>query len=236
MLGIIGAMDVEVSAIKALIKNSVTTKIAGIDFVCGEIENVMVCVAECSPGKVNSAMCAQIMIDRFKPELVINTGVAGSLSNDVAIKNVVIANDVCQYDYDTTVCGDPLGYLCGVNTVKIECDKEASDLLARCAINSGEKIHRGTIATGDTFVSEPLLKEKITSSFGAICCEMEGGSIGHVCRANNIPFAVLRSISDGGNENSFIDYPTFKKIAANISTTILISFIKNQKTQLEFED
>lgn len=234
MLGIIGAMDTEVNALKAKVTGGIVSKIAGIDFVCGTIENVMVCIAQCSPGKVNAAICTQAMIDKFAPDMIINVGVGCSLSKDVVIKNIVIATDVCQYDMDITALGEPRGFINGLNTIKIKADEELSELLARTAISCGEKIHRGTIASGDTFIASNTLKQELNCRFDAICGEMEGGAIGHACAANGIPFAVIRSISDGGDENSLIDYPTFKEIAASISTGIIISFIKTQKNQLEF--
>ncbi|MCI9111994.1 MAG: 5'-methylthioadenosine/adenosylhomocysteine nucleosidase [Eubacterium sp.] len=233
MLGIIGAMDVEVDAIKKKISNPVTTNLAGCDFVCGFIESVMVCVAQCNPGKVNAALCTQAMIDKFDTDKIINIGVGCSLSEDVVIKNIVIAEDVCQYDIDITALGEPRGYINGLNTIKIETSKEISDKLARIAIVSGEKIRRGTIASGDTFIASSELKKNLKNHFGAICAEMEGAAIGHVCSANNIPFAVLRSISDGGDEKAQLDYPTFKKIAAEKSTAIILKYIETEKTQLE---
>ena len=233
MLGIIGAMDVEVNAVKAKVTHSTVTTIAGVDFVCGEIEGVMVCVAQCSPGKVNAALCAQAMIDKFNPDMIINIGVGCSLSDDVVIKNIVIASDVCEYDIDITALGEPKGFINGLNTIKIETDREMSELLARTAINCGEKNHRGTIASGDKFIASAELKKQLADEFGAICGEMEGGAIGHVCSANGVKFAVLRSVSDGGDKNSLMDYPTFKNIAASISTNIILNFVKTQKTQLE---
>lgn len=232
MLGIIGAMDVEINAIKQKITNKTETKIAGIKFVCGFIADVMVCAAQCSPGKVNAAICTQAMIDNFDIDKIINVGVGCSLSEDVVIKNVVIATDICQYDIDITALGEPRGFINGLNTIKIKTDTELSDKLARTAINHGEKIHRATIASGDTFIADSKLKEKIAAEFGAVCGEMEGGAIGHTCAANNIPFAVIRSISDGGNEQSQLDYPTFKKIAADISTAIIIEYIRTEQNQL----
>lgn len=232
MLGIIGAMDVEVDAIKALVKNKTVTNKAGTDFVCGEIENVMVCVAQCGIGKVNAALCAQAMIDSFDVDKVINVGCACSLSSDVCIKNVVIATDVCEHDMDITPLGDPRGFINGLNVVKMKADTELSEKLARTAINCGEKIHRGTIASGDQFIASPELKAFLREEFDAICGEMEGAAIGHVCVANGVPFAVLRSISDGGDDNAQMDYPIFKKIAADISTAILVEFIKTEQEQL----
>lgn len=232
MLGIIGAMDVEVDAVKSRIKNKTSAVIAGVEFVCGFIENVAVCAAQCSPGKVNAALCTQAMIDNFDVDSIINVGVGCSLSDKVVIKNVVIATDVCQYDIDITALGEPKGFINGLNTVYVKADEKISERLARSAINSGEKIHRGTVASGDTFIADSNMKALLAREFGAICGEMEGGAIGHTCAANGIPFAVIRCISDGGDEGSLLDYPTFKKIAADISTAIIIDYIKSQQEQL----
>lgn len=234
MIGIIGAMDIEIEAVQKRIEDCVSQEIAGCVFACGNINGVTVCAARCNPGKVNAAMCTQIMIDRFDVEKIINIGVGCSLSPDVAIKNIVIASDVCQYDIDITALGEPRGYINGLNMIKIETDKEISDRLARIAINSGEKIHRGTVASGDTFIAGDELKKEIANNFGAICGEMEGGAIAQTAAANKIPFAVLRSVSDGGDSSAAMDYPTFKKTAAEKSTAIILKYLESEKTQLEF--
>lgn len=233
MLGIIGAMDIEIEVVKKKIAAPVKTRAAGCEFAYGLIDNVPVCVAVCGPGKVNAALCTQIMIDRFKADKIINLGVGCSLSPDVVIRNVVIADDVCQYDIDITALGEPRGYINGLNEIKIKTDPEMSEKLARAAVNSGEKIHRGTVASGDTFIADSSFKKVISEQFGAICGEMEGGAVGHVCRANNIPFAILRTVSDGGNEASRLDYPTFKKAAAEKSTAVILKYIETEKDQLE---
>ena len=233
MIGIIGAMDVEVNTLKQKVKNKTVTNIAGIDFVMGDIEGVMAVVAQCSPGKVKAALCTQAMIDRFSPDCIINVGVGCSLSPEVVIKNIVIASDVCEYDIDITALGEPRGFINGLNMTKVPTDTALSDSLARAAINCGERIHRGTVASGDTFIAGEELKHSLKTDFGAICGEMEGGAIGHTCAANGIPFAVLRSISDGGDENALMDYPTFKNIAAKLSTSIILEYIAAQRTQLE---
>ena len=216
MLGIIGAMDVEVRTIKDKMTGTVTTRAAGCDFVTGELEGVMITVVQCAPGKVNAALCTQLLIDRFQVDRVINIGVACSLSERVVIKNIVIATDVCQYDIDITALGEPKGFINGLGTIKVATDPTLSDRLARTAINSGERIHRGTVASGDTFIGTG---------------EMEGGAVGQVCAANGVPFAVMRAISDGGDENAAMDYPTFKKIAAELSATILTRFVAEEQTQ-----
>ena len=227
MLAIIGAMDVEVNALKELVEAPEIKTFAGIDFVKGKIEGKDVCIAQCSPGKVNAALCTQLMIDKFSPDAVINIGIGCSLSDDVTIKNVVIANDVCQYDMDSTGCGDPLGFISGLGVIKIDTDTRLSDRLFECAQTCGGKVHRGTVASGDTFIADDALKARVFKDFGAICGEMEGAAVGQVCYANSLPFAVLRTVSDGGDSNAHIDYPTFKKTAAEISAAILVSFIKD---------
>lgn len=232
MLGIIGAMDIEINSIKSKIEAPAKSTLAGVEFTCGYINGVMVAVAVCSPGKVNAALCTQAMIDNFDVDEIINVGVGCSLADNVVIKNIVIADSVVQYDIDITALGEPRGFINGLNMIRVETDKNISDSLARIAINSGEKIHRGIIASGDTFIADDKLKATIKENFGAICGEMEGGAIGHVCKANNVPFSVLRSISDGGDENAQIDYPQFKKIAAEKSTAIIMKYIESKNEQL----
>ena len=206
MLGIIGAMDVEVRTIKDKMTGTVTTRAAGCDFVTGELEGVMITVVQCAPGKVNAALCTQLLIDRFQVDRVINIGVACAL-------------------------GEPKGFINGLGTIKVATDPTLSDRLARTAINSGERIHRGTVASGDTFIGTAALKSAIAGEFDALCGEMEGGAVGQVCAANGVPFAVMRAISDGGDENAAMDYPTFKKIAAELSATILTRFVAEEQTQ-----
>lgn len=235
MIGIIGAMDVEVNELNKKIESPVVTSLAGSDYVCGEICGVKVCVAKCSPGKVNAALCTQIMIDRFDVDSILNTGVGCSLNENVVIKDIVIANEVCEYDIDITALGEPRGFINGIDSVKIETDKSMSENLARTALGCGEKIHIGCITSGDTFISDKKTKDFLSSEFNAICGEMEGGAIGHVCKANRVPFAVLRCVSDGGDKNAAIDYPTFKKIAANKSAAIIENYIKSQKIQYSLE-
>lgn len=232
MLGIIGAMDVEINSIKKKIASQVATEIAGCEFVCGFIGSVAVCAVCCSPGKVNAALCTQVLIDIFKADRIINLGVGCSLDDGVAVKTIVIADDVCEYDIDITALGEPRGYINGLNEIKIKASPEISNRLAEIAVRSGEKIRRGTVASGDTFIANHSLKKFINNSFGALCGEMEGAAVGHVCRANGIPFAVLRSVSDGGDESAQLDYNTFKKTAAEKSTAILLRYIESEKTQL----
>ena len=227
MLGIIGAMDVEVNALKERVENKEVKTISNIDFVIGTIEGKRVCIAQCSPGKVNAALCTQAMIDNFEIEKIINIGVGCSLDENVVIKDVVVANALCQYDIDITALGEPRGLINGINKIKIESADEFSNELALCAESCKNRVHRGTIASGDTFIATSELKNMIKTEFGAICGEMEGGAIAQVCYINSVPFAILRTISDGGDENAQMDYPSFKKVAAEISCSIILAFLKH---------
>ena len=225
MLGIIGAMDVEVNALKERVENKSIKTVANIDFVYGTIEGKAVCVAQCSPGKVNAALCTQAMLDNFDIDKVINIGVACSLSENIVIKNAVVATAVCQYDFDTSAIDGVKGLVIDGKTT-LDTDEALSCALERSAKAVGAEVHRGIIATGDTFIASNELKRSIADEFGAVCGEMEGGAIAQVCYINCVPFAVLRSISDGGDENAQMDYPSFKEIAAELSCKIILTFLR----------
>lgn len=205
-IGIIGAMDSEVQRLKEFISVDETVTISGIDYVCGQFEGKKVIIAKSGVGKVFAGICAQTMIITFKPDMLINVGVAGSLSKDLDIADVAIANNVVQYDMDTTAVGDPLGMISGINIIYLPCDQSIVDGLSEYANELGIKSKVGTIASGDSFVNSREKKKYIVDNFSAISCEMEGAAIGQVCYVNKVPFCVIRAISDNGDENSENDY------------------------------
>lgn len=222
MIGIIGAMNIEIDGLKEEMKNLQTKVIAGIHFCSGEINNTPCVVAVCGPGKVNAAVCAQIMALEYKPEAIINTGVAGGARKDVKINDVVISTAVVQHDMDLSPLGDPIGKLPELNIIEIPADEKLATALAQEA----EKVYTGTvytgvIATGDQFVSNKDKIHEISNRFNALACEMEGGSIGHVCYMNKVPFVVLRAISDNADDDACVDYPQFAKEAAAHSIRLL---------------
>ncbi len=222
MIGIIGAMEIEISGLREQMENRQTEHISGIRFDWGTIHGVLCAVAVCGPGKVNAAVCAQAMIMRFHPRLLINSGVAGGIGKDVQIGDVVIATAVVQHDMDTSPLGDPVGLISGLNLVEIPAEERASQILA----DHAQKIYqggvfRGIIATGDQFMADRNKIAAIAEQFHAMACEMEGGSIGQVCYMNKTPFTVLRAISDNGNDDAVLDYPKFAKEAADRSIALL---------------
>lgn len=222
MIGIIGAMKEEVNGIIDLMDNRVKETIGPMNFIQGTLENKSCVVAVCNPGKVNSAICAQTMILNFNLRAMINVGVAGGIGNNVRIGDVVLAKDVVQYDLDTTELGDARGMICGLNIVRIPTSVYINNKIMEISKKIKDtNFHSGTISTGDRFISDRLFLNKIKKEFGAIACEMEGGSIGQVCYINEVDFAVIRVISDNADNDSPIDYANFMKIAAKKGNDIV---------------
>ena len=224
VIGIIGAMDIEVNGIVASMNNVTEKVISGIKFYCGNLFGKSVVVAKCGIGKVFAAICAQTMILEYRPSVIVNSGVAGSLTKDLGVLNVAIANNVVQHDMDTSALGDPKGLVSGINVVYFEANSNVVKALQKSADFVSCKSLSGTIATGDKFMSIPSEKKSLNEEFGAIACEMEGGAIGHTCYVNNVPFGILRAISDG--DGAEMDYMTFAEKAANQSIEIVKNFIK----------
>ena len=240
--GVIAAMKVEAERIVAAMEDARTETVGSITFTVGKIrrgpdkwtgeqgsEAEVVC-AVCGIGKVNAAMCAQTMILRYAPARIINTGVAGSLSPELGVGDVVIASDVVQHDFDTTAFGDPPGLIPGLNTVKMHCSdrlrmSELRNAAEAALAGTGAKVFDGVIASGDRFVADPETKKRIVGLFGAAACEMEGGAIGQVCAANGVPFAVVRTMSDSADGGAVEDYPAFVEKAAAVSAHIVINAV-----------
>ncbi|MDR1565151.1 MAG: 5'-methylthioadenosine/adenosylhomocysteine nucleosidase [Oscillospiraceae bacterium] len=227
MLGIIGAMEMEVEGIRQKIEDCTGKNISGTTFYSGTIGGTPVCLAKCGEGKVNAALCAQTMVLTYMPDYIINTGVAGGLLPAMRVCDCAVASHVCQHDFDLRPLGTPLGMLPVVNEIYIKCNEELASALASAANKlCGGSVFEGIIATGDQFISEDEKARFLAEEFGAIACEMEGGAIGHVCSINNIPFAVLRTISDGGNDEASLSFEEFAALAADKSVNIILQFIQ----------
>ncbi len=224
MLGIIGAMDIEIEGIRSLMTEKREKVISGISFVSGKLGACEVVTAVCGIGKVFAAICAQSMILEFNPDAVINTGVAGGLSPELKIGDIAVANNVVQHDMDPSALGDPKGLIPGLDIIYIDADQKLTDMLAECVSSEGMPLLRGTIATGDQFVATSEKKNCIIKDFSAIATEMEGAAIGQVCYVNKKPFAVLRAISDSANENSVEDYPAFAESTAKKYISVVLRF------------
>ncbi len=226
IIGIIGAMKSEIEAVQSSVENAKTVTISGTDYVYGEIYDVNIVVAMCGIGKVFAAMCAQTMILTFKPDVVINIGVAGALSPKLGIGDIAIADSVVQHDMDTTPVGDPLGLISGINIINFPCSEEYVKVFEQGAKELDANYEIGVIASGDCFVNGKEMKKRITDNFNAISCEMEGGSIGHVCYMNKTDFCVVRAMSDCGDENSHNDYAVSLAKASDVAFNLLDRFLK----------
>ena len=224
-IGIICAMQKEAQDIIAAMENGVSETVSGVTYTVGSIGKYECVVAVCGIGKVFAALCAQTMILKYSPSLVINCGVAGGLSPELSICDVALATALVQHDMDTSALGDPKGLISGINIIELPCDKNATAVLKGCAEAEGIKTVLGVIASGDRFMSESSDKENVRETFSAIACEMEGAAVGQVCYVNNVPCCVMRAISDGGDENAAMDYPTFAKIAAERAARVILRFL-----------
>lgn len=226
LIGIIGAMSIEIEAFRGLMSNCEEREHCGILFTRGSFKGKECVVAVCGVGKVNAAICAQTMILLYSPEIILNIGVAGAISKDVKIGDVVVASAVVQHDFDTTAFGDPKGFIPKVGRVDIPCSAKISESLMQEADLFPEiNFHQGIIATGDQFIHYASKLERIASEFGAIACEMEGGSIGQVCNINGVDFCVIRTISDSASEHSEEEYRKFLENAAKTSIKLLSVFL-----------
>ncbi len=222
-IGIIGAMQVETEGLIAEMTDTKTHIVSGVTYTEGVLCGRDVVVATCGVGKVFAAICAEAMILKFGVTALLNTGVAGGLSPILSVGDVVIADEVVQHDMNTTALGDPRGLLSGINVIKLAADTRLLKALCEATAELGHNGIVGTVASGDLFVAEKKVKDKLVAEFDAVACEMEGAAIGHVAYVNKIPFAVLRAISDGGDGMEFSEFVT---LAAKISVEITEAFLK----------
>ena len=222
MIGIIGAMQTETDALVAMLTEKTTETISGREYHKGKLFGVETVICTCGIGKVFAAICAEAMILRYSPDILINTGVAGTLSENIGILDLAISDAVVQHDMDTSPLGDPVGLLSGINIVKLPASERLVAAVSAAADKMGINYERGVIASGDQFICDANKKSYIKSNFNAIACEMEGGSIGHVCYVNGVEFVVIRSISDNASGEANMEYPEMVKRAAAQSEALVI--------------
>ncbi len=196
MLGIIGAMDKEVDALREQMTDTKESRAGFSRFTVGTLWGNPVCLAQCGIGKVHAALCAQTMITAFQVSAVLNIGVAGALRPTLGIGDAVVADSAVQHDVDTTPIGDPPGMVSGPNIVHFPCDPRLSALLKQAAAEAGIRCESGAVATGDQFIVGTEKKNYLAEAFNAAACDMEGGAIAQCCFETGVPYAAVRSISD----------------------------------------
>ena len=223
-LGIIGAMRQEIETLLSHLENCSQTQRAGSVFYEGSLCGLDAVIVQCGVGKVNAALCVQILCDCYQITHVVNTGIAGSLCAELDIGDLVISRDAMYHDVDVHAFGYPIGKVPGM-PVQYEADKA----LAALAYEAAEAVHpghvrMGRIASGDQFVCEKALKEHIVSVTGALCTEMEGAAIAHAAHRNGVPFVIIRAISDKADDSAEMDYPTFETQAAHRCAAVTTAF------------
>ena len=216
-LGIIGAMDIEVAALKEAMEDKKIKTVAGSAYCDGRLEGLPAVVVQCGVGKVNAALCVQILCDCFGVTHIINTGVAGSLCKELDIGDFVISRDAIYHDFDCHVINPnySVGQVPGMDVRAFPADTD----LVMCTFGAAEEVHPGhsrigTVASGDQFICNKEQKDKIIADTGALCTEMEGAAIAHAAWRNKVPFVVIRAISDKADDSAQMDYPVFEAIAA----------------------
>lgn len=228
-IGIIGAMDEEVEGLKALMEDGVITRKASMDFYAGTLEGKNVVIVRSGIGKVNAAVCTQILADDFDVEVVINTGIAGSLNNDINIGDIVISTDLIHHDMDAVAFGYPKGQIPQMDKFSFQSDSALRSLAVKACreVNPDIQVFEGRIASGDQFVADQSVKDFIVSEFGAYAVEMEGAAIAQAASLNKIPFLVIRAISDKADGSAHVDYPAFEKLAIEHSMKLTRKILRD---------
>lgn len=214
--GIIGAMDKEVTSLKAALTSPKTTTVAGMEFCEGKLDGADVVVVQCGMGKVNAGICANTLINNFGCTRIINTGVAGSLDAQIDIGDIVVSTDAVQHDFTVEAIGFAKGEIPYTGLYAFPADealRRAAVEAVRAAVPEVQ-VFEGRVCSGDQFISSREQKDTILANFGGECCEMEGGAIAQACYLNATPFVILRAISDKADDSEELSYEVFKEAAA----------------------
>ncbi len=227
-IGIIGAMELEVEQLKKEMAVESVIKKAGMDFFEGTLNDVPVVVVRSGIGKVNAALCVQILADVFQVSHVINTGVAGSLNAKLDIGDILISRDVLHHDMDATIFGYQPGEVPQMGFREFKADERMMELAREACEKANPDIHVmfGRVVSGDQFISSKEVKERLIAQFQGDCTEMEGASIAHGAYLNSLPFVIIRAISDKADDSAEMDYPTFETAAAKHSAALMKEMIK----------
>lgn len=228
MLGIIGAMDEEVAKLKEQLTDVRVETAAGMNFYRGILEGKDVVVVRSGIGKVNAAMCTQVLADKYQVEGIINTGIAGSLREEIDIGDIVMSSDALQHDVDARDFGYEVGQIPRVDTLAFQASEELIRLAQNCCalVNPDIHTHVGRVVTGDQFISSKEKKDWLVETFQGHCTEMEGAAIAQASYLNGIPFLIIRAISDKADNSAAVDYPAFEARAIQHSVNLLMEMIR----------
>ena len=212
MIGIIGAMEVEVVKLRDAMTIERTDNVAGMKLYVGRLCNTDIVLVQSGVGKVNAAMCAQILCDRYEISSIWNSGIAGSLCADINIGDIVISSDALQHDMDARYFGYEPGMIPQQEVSVFPADEKLAELAEQVChqVNPDINVFRGRVLSGDQFIAEKAKKQWLSDTFAGMCTEMEGAAIAHVAYRNGVPFLILRAISDKADDSATEDYATFE--------------------------
>ena len=224
-LAIMGAMEEEIEPLLAYFDKINVVEFANNKYYEVNYNGLDIVIAYSKIGKVFASLTASTMIEKFGCDILLFSGVAGGINPKLKIGDLIIADKLCQHDLDITAFGHPHGYVPG-GKVFVETSKELRDVAIKVAKENDLKVIEGIIATGDQFVHSTQRKEFIENTFNADALEMEGASVAVVCDALNIPFFILRAISDTADMDAGFDFDEFLKSSAKNSADYLVKIVK----------
>lgn len=228
MIGILCALDRELAELLEQVQQPERHRFSGYEYVVGTIKDKKVVLCKCGVGKVNAAVCCQTMLMTWPVKLVINSGVAGALREPLEVGDICVAKELVQHDVDTSAIGDPVGFVSTVNQTYFRCAEWAVSAIIRAAQEiEGVRVLPARIASGDQFVSDQAVKDRIVRLFDASACEMEGGAIAQVCFISGVDCVVIRSISDSSSGKHAMEYMEFMPMAAHNSARVVLNFLEN---------
>lgn len=230
-IGIIGAMDSEVANLITRMEGATEQTIAGRRFVCGRLSGKETVVVQSGIGKVAAAITAQLLIDRFEVDTLLNTGMAGGLDARLEVKDLVVATAALQHDFDLTAFGHTKGFLFGEDDTRptlFAADVSLAEralTAAATVLPAGSKAITGVVASGDIFVNDSALKATLRDTFGAAAAEMEGAAIAQTATANGVPFAILRTISDLAEKEANVSFDEMERYAGQLAGDITVALL-----------
>ena len=230
-IGIIGAMEEEVNLLKEKMAEVQVVKKATLDFYTGKLANKDVVIVRSGIGKVNAAICTQMLVDLFEVDCVVNTGIAGSLNAAIDIGDIVLSTDAVQHDMDAVAFGYDVGVIPRMDTSYFVADEKLRALAKSVCeqVNPEIAVHEGRIVTGDQFIADKAKKEWLVENFSGMCTEMEGAAIAHAAHNNGIPFLIIRAISDKADNSAEMDYPTFERMAIGHTVKLVQALVEQME-------
>ena len=227
-IGIIGAMDAEVSLLKASMTDQKTEVIAQMEFVSGKMGGTEAVVVKCGMGKVNAGICAHTLINRYGVSEVINTGVGGSLDNRIDIGDIVVSTDAVQHDFDVRVIGFQRGEIPYTGLYAFPADPSLIEAAIKAVRDTAPevKVFEGRVCSGDQFIASSEQKKTIIDNFGGLCCEMEGAAIAQTCYLNQTPYVIIRAISDKADHSEEVSFEKFAEAAGKHCAAIVKTMVE----------